>query len=165
MHTDSVVNAAIYPPNWATLKTCCLGSLKLGYFLSVCPGQPFFFFFWICQFSVNSESFWEFSTLKHMVEHSFHQSLSRFLSISCRGQQSDCLFVCGVFFLSFFLSFFPLLGDFCHFTAQKHLNFKIGRLGCFRKKCYLEVASKKPICRSLALLHFGNTAYQYNKIC
>ena len=46
----SVANAAVYPPNWATLKwpaagqkNCWAGDLKLGYFSFVCPRQLFFF--------------------------------------------------------------------------------------------------------------------------
>ena len=58
----SVANAAVYPPNWATLKlpavgqkNCWAGGLKLGYFSFVCSRQ--LFFLQICQFPVNSENF------------------------------------------------------------------------------------------------------------
>ena len=79
--TCSVANAAVYPPNWATLKSpdtwrswthlfcvfffcmcgrrkpenCWAGGLKFDYFSSVYQRQ--LFFLQICQFPVNSETF------------------------------------------------------------------------------------------------------------
>ena len=61
---------AVY--NWATLKSpaagqknCWMGELKLGYFSFVCPRQ--LFFLQMCQFPVNSESFWALSMSKNIL--------------------------------------------------------------------------------------------------
>ena len=47
------------------LKNCWAGGLKLGYFSFVCPRQ--LFFLQICQFPVNSESFWASSMSKNIL--------------------------------------------------------------------------------------------------
>ena len=46
-------------------KNCWAGGLKLGYFSFVCPQQ--LFFLQICQFPVNSESFWASSMPKNIL--------------------------------------------------------------------------------------------------
>ena len=46
-------------------KNCLAGGLKLGYFSFVCPRQ--LFFLQICQFPVNSESFWASSMSKNIL--------------------------------------------------------------------------------------------------
>ena len=46
-------------------KNCWAGGLKLGYFSFVCPRQVFFL--QICQFPVNSESFWASSMSKNIL--------------------------------------------------------------------------------------------------
>ena len=72
---SSVANAAVYPPNWATLKSpaagqknCWAGDLKLGYFFIRLPAATLF--------SSNvpiSCQFREFLSLINVQEHSFHQ--------------------------------------------------------------------------------------------
>ena len=92
-------------------KNCWAGGLKLGYFSFVCPRQ--LFFLQICQFPVNSESFWASSMSKNILFINFRdsdvlKSNQYRLSTSRGSQQSNC--------------FSPQLGDFGFFTAEKHPN-------------------------------------------
>ena len=86
----SVANAAVYPPNWATLKSpaACQKAVgwvaEMGLFSFVYPQQ--LFFLQICQFPVNSD----FLGLYNIQEHSVHQFQGlRILKTSWRAMDID----------------------------------------------------------------------------
>ena len=130
-------------------KNCWAGGLKLGYFSFICPRQ--LFFLQICQFPVNSESFWASSMSKNILFINFRdwdvlKNNQYRLSTSRGSQQSNC--------------FSAQLGDFGYFPAEKHPNLgnwvydyliKIGLLWSHLPQV------KKPIYRGLVLWSFGNT--------
>ena len=115
---DSVANTAVYPLNWATLKSSAVGKKKLlGRWPKI--GQLFNRLLAAALFSSNlpvSYQLREFLSIFSVQEHVCHQfqglrhpaEQSIRLSTSRGSQQSNC--------------FSSQLGDFDYFTAEKHPN-------------------------------------------
>ena len=114
---NSVANAAVYPPNWATLKSPAAGQKTVGGWPKI--GLLFIRLPAAALFSSNvpiSCQFREFLSLINVQEHSFHQ----FQGLRCPREQSILIIYftrnkqCNWFSTQ--------LGDYGYFTAEKHPN-------------------------------------------
>ena len=122
-HAISVANAAVYPPNWATLKFACrrskncwAGDLKMGLLFVRLPAAALF--------SSNvpiSCQFREFLSLINVQEHSFHQFQGLW-----RPREQSILIIHFMRKLKIYLLFRPI-GWFWLFYGWKAPKF--GKLG------------------------------------